>query len=143
MKRFISGTETVGAGTPLDAPSVPTGPSTMVMTSAGEEIEEKRGERNPINWIKGKVRERAEKREEKRAKSPTPGSGKQGSVQNLAEGLNPPPPIGGVVSGRSSGRSFDIVRGSGKSMDVQRAATTLTQQQQEKAGMADGGAKEN
>ena len=133
-----SGTTSTLASGGADAPTVPTGPSTMVMMSAGEEIEEKRGERNPITWIKGKVRERAEKREEKRAKSPTPGSGKQGSLQNLAEGLNPPPPIGGVVSGRSSGRSFDLVRGSGKSMDVQRVATTPAQQQQEKAGMEDG-----
>jgi hypothetical protein len=107
--------------------------------SASEENEEKRGERNPITWIKGKVRERAEKREEKRAKSPTPGSAKQGSLQNLAEGLNPPPPIAGVVSGRSSGRSFDIVRGSGRSMDGQRVTTALTQQQQqERPGVEDG-----
>ena len=121
-------TSTLGTGS-AEAPIVPTGPSTTT-TSAGDEIEEKRGERNPINWIKGKVRERAEKREEKRAKSPTPGNGKQGSLQNLAEGLNPPPPIGGVVSGRSSGRSFDLVRGSGRSMDVQRVTTALTQQQE-------------
>jgi len=137
-----SGTTSTLCSGSAEAPTVPTGPS-MTAATAGEENEEKRGERNPITWIKGKVRERAEKREEKRAKSPTPGSGKQGSLQNLAEGLNPPPPIGGaggVVSGRSSGRSFDLVRGSGKSIDGQRIATTVSQQQQleqEKPGAED------
>jgi len=156
-------TSTLGSGG-AEAPSVSAGPSTT-----GEENDEKRGDRNPITWIKGKVRERAEKKEErdrlrgeeKRAKSPTPGSGKQGSVQNLAEGLNPPPPIGGasgLVSGRSSGRSVDLTRGSGKSMDGQKGGgaasggggggggsgattTATTSTQQEKPGV-ENGAKE-
>lgn len=118
--------------TGADAPAVPTCPG------AGEEEGDKK-ERNPLTWIKGKVRERAEKKEH-RAKSPPPRFDmSQGSLSNLAqaEGLQAPPRItgeGSVASGRSSGRSFDLGRGSGRSMDVQRpapqvAAQILAQQQ--------------
>lgn len=128
-----------------EAPSVPTGPGVAAAAAAaGDEGEDKK-ERNPLNWIKGKVRERAEKKEErdrlkegeKRAKSPPPLTGgrfekSQSSLAGMTgaeAGLQAPPVIGGgssIASGRSSGagtgRSFEIVRGSGRSLDVQRPA---------------------
>ena len=111
-----------------------------------------RKERNPLNWIKGKRRERAEKKEERdrqkeeeragaAAKSPSKFDRSQASLANVAaaEGLQAPPPIGGgssggggpasIASGRSSGRSVDLVRGSGRSFDVARPAPAAAAQQ--------------
>ena len=114
------------AAAPAATPAAPPAP-------ADDEAE--RGGRNPLTWIKGKVRERAEKKEEARAGRSPAGrfERSQASLAGVAaaEGLAAPPPLGppassAAASARSSGRSVDLARG--RSFDAQRPPPTDTKQ---------------
>jgi GTPase-activating protein SAC7 len=96
---------------------------------------EREGKKNPINWIKSKLQERAEKRDErdrvrdeKRLTSPARGE-QSASVNSLTAGVSqsaasqPQPPAEKATSQQSRiGRSMDVMRG--KSMDVPRSQAT-------------------
>ena len=111
---------------PSSAPAADAAGPAPAAPAAPADDEAERGGRNPLTWIKGKVRERAEKKEEQRAGRSPAGrfERSQGSLAGVAaaEGLAAPPPLGGgpgsAASGRSSARSVDLARG--RSFDAPR-----------------------
>jgi hypothetical protein len=87
---------------------------------------EREGKKNPINWLKTKLQERADKRDEKRLTSPARAE-QSASVNSLtgvsqsAASQSQVPAERGVSQSRI-GRSMDIMRG--KSMDAPRSLAT-------------------